>query len=68
MNRNQIRAALLLKGVTLTAIARKCGVSTASVSRVIARQTTSKRIRAAIADAIGRPEEEVFGGRGRRAG
>ena len=63
MTRNEIRAALLLKGVTLTAIAQECGVSTASVSRVIARQTTSQRIRAAVAAAIGLPEEEVFGDR-----
>ena len=55
MTSNQIRAALILRGITAASIARRLKVSRAAVSAEIGGKRTSARIRKAIVRAIGHP-------------
>jgi DNA-binding XRE family transcriptional regulator len=48
------------QGLTMTAIAKKVGVSKQAISLIIERRQTSRRIAQAIADAIELPIEQVF--------
>lgn len=60
MQPNEIRAALILKGITGVSIARSLGVPQQNVAAVIALTRRTPRIRQAIAAAIGKPVAEVF--------
>lgn len=53
MTPNQIRAALILRGITAASIARRLKVSRAAVSAEISGRRTSARIRKAITKAVG---------------
>ena len=55
-----IRAALLEKGITLRSIAKKLNVSPAHVSQVVHGKYASKRLRKAIAEAIGVPVTSIW--------
>ena len=54
------RRIMAQKKITLTSIANALGVAVPTVSDVLHGKTTSRRIAQAIADAIGKPLEEVF--------
>ena len=60
MKPNEILAALMLKGIRLVDIARRLNVSRGTVSNIIHRRTQSRRIQAAIAEAIGKNVDEVW--------
>lgn len=60
MRPNKIKAILVEKGVTVTSIAKRLGVSQPTVTLTIQGKTTSARIRAAIAEAIGQPVEKLW--------
>ena len=60
MKPNEIRAGLIIKGITIASIANKLGIKPTNVSFVIAGTRTTPRIQAAVAKAIGKPVEEVF--------
>lgn len=60
MKPNEIRAALMLKNITITDIAKQLGAKRSNVSMVIYRVRPTPRIRTAIAEAIGKPVDEVF--------
>ena len=55
-----IRQLLADRKIKVNDIAHGLGVSQAAVSRVIHGQTRSTRVQGAIAEAIGKPVEEVF--------
>ena len=55
-----IRAELILKGFTLSDIARRCNVTPSAVSRVVARQATSRKIEGEISRMLGRPRRDLF--------
>lgn len=54
------KAALILQGVRQADIARKLGVAQTHVADVLHGRRRSARVECAIAEAIGRPAEEVF--------
>jgi lambda repressor-like predicted transcriptional regulator len=60
MSPNEIRIALLRKGVTQSGIARDQGVSAQMVYQVIERKNISHRICEAIGDAIGKDLKEIW--------
>lgn len=60
MKPNEIRAALVLRGITVTSIADRVGAKRPNVSMVISGARPTQRIRAAIAEAIGKPVDKVF--------
>ena len=60
MKPNEIRAHMLLNNVKSGDIAKKFGVSDASVSMVISGMTVSARISAEIARVIGKPVSEIW--------
>ena len=60
MERNEIKAHLAMKGVTVTSIANGLGIAIPSVSQVISRAKNTRRVQKAIAKAIGKPVDEVF--------
>ncbi len=60
MKATEIKHALRTKGIKLVDIAKQLDVSHVSVSLVISGRCTSRRIAAAIADAIGGDLEVVF--------
>lgn len=60
MKATEIKDALRENGVKLVDIAGQLGVSHVSVSLVISGRSTSRRIAAAVADAIGSDLEDVF--------
>ena len=60
MDTNEIKALLAKKGITVTSIANNLGVSQPTVSLTIKGTTVSSRIRAAIAEAIGKPVSEIW--------
>ena len=67
MNR-KIKSLMALKGITVTEIAHKAGVSRTWVSLVIHKNKPSKRIRKAIVDAVGKKYEELWpNGNGRKS-
>jgi len=55
------KAALVLKGVSLSDIARELGVSQQHVSQVVAGARRSPRVEEAVARAIGQSPEWIFG-------
>jgi predicted transcriptional regulator len=60
MRPNEIRAALALREKKQVKIAEALNVSETAVTRVIDRKSTSKRIRAKIAEFVGESLETVF--------
>lgn len=60
MKPNEIRAALVLRDISIQSIADKCGVKRPSVSMVISRKRHTQHIQEAVARAIEKPVEEVF--------
>jgi predicted transcriptional regulator len=52
MNASEIRALLVLKGISQATIADQLGVSNAMISQVIDGKRTSRRVQEAIADAM----------------
>ena len=60
MKPNEIRAELVLKGITITSIAKAEGTKQPNVSAVISGNQKTKRIQVAVAKAIGKTVEEVF--------
>lgn len=55
-----VRAELILKGFSLSDIARRCSVTPSAVSRVVARRATSRKIEGEIARMLGRPRRDLF--------
>ena len=62
-----IKIALLRKGISAAEIGRRVGVDRSYVTHTIARRRSSRRIRRAIARAIGLSYEEVWGREEERA-
>ena len=58
--KRQIQAAMALKGITFSAIAKKQKVSRQFVSQVFNNTRKTKRIRVAIAKATGMRVEDLF--------
>jgi lambda repressor-like predicted transcriptional regulator len=56
----EIKVALLKRGVSMRAIARRLGVSANSVSLVANKRMVSRRIMDAIANAVGTDRASVF--------
>lgn len=52
MNRNQIRAKLVERGITLAEIARELNVTISGVSKVLASASVSARIRQRVAERL----------------
>ena len=60
---NEIRAEMMLRGITTTAIAKECGCSQSAVSQVINRSSSwfkGFRIRKVIAKRIGKQTWEIW--------
>ena len=55
-----VRAELILRGLSLSDIARRCDVTPSAVSRVVARRATSRKIEGEIARMLGRPRRDLF--------
>jgi len=55
-----IRAELILKGLNLSDVARRCDVTPSAVSRVVARQSRSRKIEGEICRLVGRPRRDLF--------
>ena len=60
MDAKEIRIEFIRKDIKQAMVARKLGISSSLVSRVIDRKVVSRPASIAIADAIERPLEEVF--------
>jgi len=60
MKPNQIRAELIRRNITGAEIAQKAGCSKQYVSAIIHRSRTNSAIELMIAEAIGKPIDEVF--------
>lgn len=60
MSPREIKAAMVLAGVSLTRIARELGVSKGFVSQVVSGHRRTLRVQKAISASIGRFVEEVF--------
>jgi transcriptional regulator with XRE-family HTH domain len=56
----EIKANLILKGITQASIAKKLGVTESLVSMVIHGKVKNSEVRKAIAKAIGKPVREIF--------
>lgn len=67
MSTREIKALMILKGITSVDIARKTGVSATWISLVLNGRKPSKRIRKAIAQAVGKPVEELWPNNNRAA-
>ena len=61
--KNRTKAMMALKGVSQKSVAVKYGLNVAEVSRVIAGRRKTPRIRRALAQELGVPEEILFGKR-----
>lgn len=61
MTSREIRASLILNGVKCVDIAKQLGVQKPAVTLIITRKQKSRRIQEAIAKAINKPFEEVWG-------
>ncbi len=61
MRPNEIKAALVHRGITVTSIARELKVSRQLVSHVVHYRLPNARVRCAVADAIGLPYLLVWG-------
>ena len=60
MERKEIMSLLVRRGITVTSIARKMGISQPAVSATISGRENNKRIQKAVARAIKMKVEEVF--------
>jgi lambda repressor-like predicted transcriptional regulator len=60
MKANDIRAELVRNNITIKSIAQGLGIAHPGVSQVISGLRKTKRIRQAIADAIGKPVTELW--------
>lgn len=60
MSNLEIKSLLVLKGTSITEIARTAGVSREWVSLVVNGHKNSKRIRKAIAAAVGKSVEDLW--------
>lgn len=60
MNPNEIKSALVKIGLSQTEIARRCGVTLPTVNQVLTGKTVSAKIRNEIANAIGKPADEIW--------
>ncbi|MCX5876637.1 MAG: helix-turn-helix transcriptional regulator [Deltaproteobacteria bacterium] len=60
MEPNKIKALLVERGITITSIARKLGVSQPTVTLTIQGKTVSAKVRTEIASAIGRTVAQTF--------
>ncbi len=60
MDPREIKAALMLKGVTQASIARKLGITPSLISMVIQGKEKTPRVRQAIAEVIGKKVEEIW--------
>lgn len=54
------KAALILHGTSMSAIARKLGISASQVSAVVLGKTRSRKVEIAVAQVLGKPHNEVF--------
>lgn len=61
MTPNSRKAALVERGITITSIAEELGVTVSHVAQVVRGEKESPRVEQAVANAIGKPVEEVFG-------
>jgi lambda repressor-like predicted transcriptional regulator len=60
METNEIKAAMILQGVTTKQIAEGLGITAQAIGPVISGRRSNPRIRAAIAEALGRSVEEIW--------
>lgn len=60
MNSNEIKSALVMKGITQTAIAKSLNIKQPAVNATITGDLKTQRIRAAIAMAINKPVSEIW--------
>ena len=60
MSPNEIRAALILRGIRQTDIARSLGLTRYTVCNVIGGYRTSRRVKQKIADTLELPVHKVF--------
>lgn len=67
MSSRQIKALIVLNGTSLTEIARTTGVSRQWVSMVVNGHKKSKRVRKAIAVAVGKSVDELWPNGGNKA-
>ena len=67
MSSRQIKALIVLNGTSLTEIARTTGVTRQWVSMVVNGHKKSKRVRKAIAVAVGKSVEELWPNGGNKA-
>lgn len=58
---NQIKAAILMRGLTVSGLAAEFGVSTVRLSQAINRHRVYPTLRLRLAEKLGRPLTEVFG-------
>ena len=56
----KLKSLMVLHGTTQRAIAKGCNVTQAAVAWVVMGRNKSKRIRAAIAEAVGKKAEELW--------
>ncbi len=67
MSNLEIKALIVGTGTSITAIARNAGVSREWVSNVVNGHKNSKRIRKAIAEAVGKSVEDLWPNGGNKA-
>lgn len=56
----EIKAKLIVRGVSLSEIAKRCKVTPSAVSRVVARRATSRKIEGEVARLLGVARRELF--------
>lgn len=56
----EIKAKLILRGVSLSAIAKRCQVTPSAVSRVVARRATSRKIEGEVSRLLGVARRDLF--------
>ncbi|UJB63602.1 helix-turn-helix domain-containing protein [Acidovorax sp. YS12] len=60
MHPEEIKAALRIKGITLTALAQELGLSRSMVTHVIHGHARSERVEQRVAQAIGKPATALW--------